>query len=158
MAASVPAIVPRMSAHVFGRVDLGGEEAMMARLVRKVARREARMAVVTARASRRFGGGAVEVNDGVEAERSLWVGKKVKNSSTMNIKQAHCNPICAIPNSAAARSPPFTTLQHPISARLCGKTRMFPIAAMLDSPPSRTHHGERPSEERRVMILMCCGR
>lgn len=35
---------------------------------------------------------------------------------------------------------------------------MLPIAAMLDSPPRSTHHGERPSLLRREMILRCCGR
>lgn len=76
----------------------------------------------------------------------------------MNIKQPHCRPICAIPSNAAAHAPPLTSLQHLTSALLAGRTSIFPIAAIDDSPPSRTHHGDRPSEERREMILMCCGR
>lgn len=76
----------------------------------------------------------------------------------MNMKQLHCNPICATPNSAAAHSPPLTSLQHRMSALLAGKTRMLAMAAMPDSPPSSTHHGDRPSELRREMILMCWGR
>lgn len=76
----------------------------------------------------------------------------------MNMKQAHCSPICAIPSNAAAHAPPLISLQHLTSARLAGRVRMLPMAAMLLSPPSSTHHGERPSLECRCMILMCCGR
>jgi hypothetical protein len=35
---------------------------------------------------------------------------------------------------------------------------MFAIAKVLDVVPSRTKYGERPSEDRRVIIRRCCGR
>ena len=76
----------------------------------------------------------------------------------MNIKQLHCTPICATPSNAAAQLPPSNSLQHFTSSLLAGKVRMFPMAAMELSPPSSTHQGDRPSDERREMILRCCGR
>lgn len=150
----------------------------------KVARTVRRIVVVTIMASRRRGGcgsGLRLLRDGREAVMSvaggtLVAGKKMRKRKTlvtslarcsstsldqgrkdtyMNIKHPHCNPICATPNNAAAHSPPVTSLQHLRSARLCGRTRMLAMAPMLERPPSRTHQGERPSEERRVMILRC---
>ena len=67
------------------------------------------------------------------------------------MKQPHCSPICAIPNNAAAQAPPLTSLQHRTSARLAGRTKILPMAAMDERPPSRTHHGESPSDARREM-------
>ncbi len=157
---------------------------MVARERRPVAKRARRTEAVTMIASRRRGGeeGEAAVREPREAVRSVgwcslgWEGKKVRKSMTLsslafptdiagviadtniNIKQPHCNPICAIPSSAAAHSPPDTSLQHLTSALLAGRTRMFPMAAMLERPPRRTHQGERPSELRRVMILRCWGR
>lgn len=80
------------------------------------------------------------------------------SSTYMNMKQPHCKPIWATPSNAAAHSPPLTSLQQAMSPRLRGRTRMLPMAAMLDRPPSSTHQGDRPSLLRREMILKCCGR
>lgn len=45
-----------------------------------------------------------------------------------------------------------------MSARLAGRVKILPIAAMELNPPSSTHQGDRPSLVRRWMIFACCGK
>lgn len=56
----------------------------------------------------------------------------------MTVKQAHCTPTCAIPSNPAKHSNPFTSLQHPISARLDGSARMLAKAQVPEVVPRRT--------------------
>ena len=70
----------------------------------------------------------------------------------MIAKHNHCMPTCAIPSSAAKQANPLTSLQHAMSARLLGRTRMFANWHVPDVVPRRTKYGERPNEERRLMM------
>ena|SRR2546423_12651836 len=76
----------------------------------------------------------------------------------MIAKQDHCTPTCAIPSIPAKHANPLISLQQARSARLFGSTSMFAKAHVPEVVPSRTKYGERPKEERRLMIRMCCGR
>lgn len=76
----------------------------------------------------------------------------------MKKKHVHCTPIWTIPNKAAAHANPEMSLQHPISRVLSGSVNMFAMLAVPDTMPNNKKSGERPREERRAMILRCCGR
>lgn len=73
-------------------------------------------------------------------------------------KQLHCTPTCPIPNSPAAHEKVLFTLQQRTSARLVGNNMIFAIAEVPEVVPRRTNQGERPSEDRRIMMRACCGR
>jgi hypothetical protein len=72
--------------------------------------------------------------------------------SHMTVKHDHCTPTCAMPSSPAKQAKPLISLQHAMSARLLGNTRMFANWHVPEVVPSRTKYGERPNEERRLMM------
>lgn len=74
------------------------------------------------------------------------------------MKQTHCTPTWTTPSKAAAHAVPLMSLQQAISCCEVGRTITLAMAAMDDKVPRRTHHGERPAEVPRVMILVCWGR
>lgn len=76
----------------------------------------------------------------------------------MKKKHAHCTPICAMPSSAAAQGNFPISLQHPMSLVLSGSVKMFAMLAVPETVPRSTNMGLRPREERRAIILWCCGR
>ena len=70
----------------------------------------------------------------------------------MTIKQLHCTPICAIPNTPAKHSKPFNSRQQAKSRRLAGRFKILAKAHVPDVVPRRTKYGEMPVEDRREMI------
>jgi hypothetical protein len=76
----------------------------------------------------------------------------------MKKKHVHCIPICATPSNAAAHANRPISLQHPISLVLSGSVNIFAMLAVADTVPRSTNIGLRPRDERRDMILWCCGR
>lgn len=73
-------------------------------------------------------------------------------------KHVHCMPTCAIPSRPAAQLNVLFTRQHSTSAWLCRSSMMLAMADVPDVVPSRTNQGDKPSDERRVIIRACCGR
>ena len=55
----------------------------------------------------------------------------------MTVKQNHCTPTCAIPNSPAMQENVPDVLQHATSALEAGRTSMFAKAHVPDVAPSR---------------------
>jgi len=76
----------------------------------------------------------------------------------MKKKHVHCIPICATPSNAAAHAKRDISLQHPMSCVLSGSVNIFAMLAVADTIPSSTNIGLRPRDDRRDMILWCCGR
>ncbi len=70
----------------------------------------------------------------------------------MAVKHDHWTPTCAMPSRPAKQANPLMSLQHAMSARLLGSTRMFANWHVPDVVPRRTKYGERPKEDRRWMM------
>lgn len=68
------------------------------------------------------------------------------------MKQDHCAPTCAIPNSPAAHSNVLTVLQHATSAREAGRTKIFAKAHVPEVVPRRMKYGDMPSDVPLEMI------
>jgi hypothetical protein len=73
-------------------------------------------------------------------------------------KHPHCTKTCATPKRPAKHAKRPFTRQHPMSVCVMGRQIMLNSAKVLEVVPRSTNHGERPSEERREMMRMCCGR
>lgn len=70
----------------------------------------------------------------------------------MTMKQLHCTPTCAIPNTPAKHSKPFSSRQQSRSRRLEGRVRILAKAQVPDVVPKSTKYGEMPVEDRREMM------
>lgn len=79
-------------------------------------------------------------------------GKNRTKRNSMTMKQLHCTPICAIPNTPATHSKPLNSWQHARSRRLVGRVKILAKAQVPDVVPRRTKYGERPVEDRREMM------
>lgn len=73
----------------------------------------------------------------------------------MTVKQDHCTPTWAMPSSPAKQANPLISLQQAMSSRLRGSTNILANWHVPDVVPKRTKYGERPKEERRLMIRWC---
>ena len=70
----------------------------------------------------------------------------------MTIKQLHCTPICAIPNTPATHSKPLSSRQQAKSRRLAGMFKMLAKAHVPDVVPRSTKYGDMPVEDRREIM------
>ena len=70
----------------------------------------------------------------------------------MTMKQLHCTPTCAIPNTPATHSKPLSSPQQARSRRLAGRVKMLAKAQVPDVVPRSTKYGEMPTDDRREMM------